>query len=353
MSSDSSSDSSFERRKQDHIRLALDPINQAAGGSGLDRIELRHEALPDLDFHDISIRTKVLGKDVPVPFFVSSMTAGHAQGEGLNLVLARACQARGWPMGVGSQRKQLTSTAAANEWKQIRKLAPDVLMMGNIGISQVITSDVAQVQKLADSVGAFAMIVHTNPLQEVLQPEGTPMFKGSLAALEKLAKALPIPVILKETGCGFSRETLKRLLATGIAAVDVSGYGGTHWGRLEGQRSSRTDMRYVTAQTFAQWGVSTAESLLNAVELKPRFEVWASGGVRSGLDAAKLLAMGATTVGFAKPVLEAALQGVQALEAEMQRLEFELKTALFCTGSQDLAALRSNSLWRIKDGPPA
>lgn len=352
-SSDSSPDSSFERRKQDHIRLALDPVVQAAGGSGLERIELRHEALPDLNFQDVSIQTRLLGRAVAVPFFVSSMTAGHAQGEGLNLVLARACQARRWPMGVGSQRKQLTSDVAAAEWKQIRKMAPDVPMMGNIGISQVITSDVARIQRLADSVEAFAMIVHTNPLQEVLQPEGTPQFKGSLQALEKLARALSIPVVLKETGCGFSRETLQRIASTGVRAVDVSGYGGTHWGRIEGQRSGRGDLRFQAAQTFREWGISTVDSLLNATRLDPPYEVWASGGVRSGLDAAKLLAMGAASVGFAKPVLEAALQGVQALETEMERLEFELKTALFCTGAADLVTFRAGSLWRFKDGSPA
>jgi isopentenyl-diphosphate delta-isomerase len=249
-------------------------------------------------------------------------------------------------MGVGSQRRELSDSSVSEEWSRIRKFAPNVLCMGNIGLSQAISTPVAAIQKLVDSLNAFAMIVHTNPLQEVLQPEGTPQFRGGLDALERLAKALSVPVVLKETGCGFSRKTLHRLKETGVAAVDVSGFGGTHWGRIEGQRSVKGAIRYQAASTFRNWGISTLESLQEAVQLAPPYEIWASGGVRSGLDGARLLALGARAVGLAKPILQAALD--ENLELAMEQIEFELKVALFCTGSRDIETLRESGAWRLK-----
>jgi isopentenyl-diphosphate Delta-isomerase len=345
------SDALFESRKQDHIRLALDPRLEALGGSLIDTIELTHEAIPEINFEDVSIEAQVLGQKVASPFFVSSMTAGTGQSETLNSVIARACEARGWLMGVGSQRRELTDSTINEEWVRVRKTAPSVMFMGNVGLTQVITTPVDQIRKLVDSVQAIAMIVHTNPLQESLQPEGTPQFKGGLKALEVLCKSLGVPVVLKETGCGISGETVSRLKNIGLSAVDVSGFGGTHWGRIEGQRSSPGALRFKASETFKNWGISTVDSLRDAVKLNPEFEVWASGGVRSGLDGAKLLAMGAHAIGFAKPILQAALNG--DLEQSMERFEFELKVALFCTGSLTIQSLRDRKVWRVKNEPPA
>jgi isopentenyl-diphosphate delta-isomerase len=215
-----------------------------------------------------------------------------------------------------------------------------------LGIAQLIQTKTDADEKLVDSLEADAMIIHLNALQEALQPEGTTNFKGGLKALEKLAKNLSVPVIVKETGCGFSRATLKRLKTTGVKAVDVSGLGGTHWGRIEGDRSLEGTVQAEAAKTLGSWGISTVDSVLEAVDLKPKFEIWASGGVRSGLDAAKLLAMGANTVGFAKPVLEAAMDGEEALIHKMSVFEYELKTVLFCTGSKSVADLGSKKVWK-------
>ncbi len=337
----------FEQRKRDHIRLSLDDKNEAIGESGLDRIDLVHEALPDLNFSEIEISHPILGKVRKTPFFVSSMTAGHADAVGLNLRLAKACEGRGWMMGVGSQRRELKDLASAAEWKAVRKEAPSVSLLGNLGLSQLIQSSLDDVRRLVDSLQAEAMFVHTNPLQEVLQSEGTPQFKGWRKSLEALCRNLEVPVILKETGCGFSKETLSSLNNLGLAAVDLSGYGGTHWGRIEGDRLNSLDPRKAAARTFSNWGISTLQSMLNALEVQPKYEIWASGGVRTGRESACLLAMGANNLGIAKPILVAALEGEDKLDQVMDRFEFELKVAMFCTGSAKIENLKTKAwVWR-------
>lgn len=340
------SNGQFEARKRDHIRLSLSEENQAVGESGLDRILLVHEALPDLNFSEINLQQVSLKKKYATPFLVSSMTGGHTQSADLNALLARACEARGWRMGVGSQRRELNDKSAAQEWKLLRKSSPRVSLLGNLGLAQLIHTKTDAVERLVDSLEADAMIIHLNALQECLQPEGTTDFKGGLKAIDRLSRALSVPVVVKETGCGFSRSTLKRLAKTGVRAVDVSGLGGTHWGRIEGGRADEGSVQFEAAKSLANWGISTVDSIREAIDLKPKYEVWASGGVRSGVDAGKLLAMGACTVGFAKPVLEAAMSGEESLLHKMSVFEYELKTVLFCTGSKSIADLNQKKVWK-------
>jgi isopentenyl-diphosphate delta-isomerase len=338
----------FETRKADHLRLALDPAMEALGQSGLERIHLIHEALPELDFSDISLADTFWDFHSASPCFVSSMTAGHHKGEALNLTLARVAAARKWPMGLGSQRRELTDPSAKEEWIRLRKAAPKAQLYSNLGLSQLIHTPAEKVLKLVDALEAGALIIHTNPMQEALQPEGTPQFKGGLKALEKICKSSPVPVILKETGCGFSAATVRRLLSVGLSALDVSGYGGTHWGRIEGGRAEPNSPQAQASRSFAGWGENTLESLENALSIrrKRKLEIWASGGIRSGLDAAKAIALGADKVGFAKPALEVALAGDESLDAWMTKVEFELKVALFCTGSAEVEELRKGNKWR-------
>lgn len=340
----------FESRKEDHIRLSLSPQHQATGESGFDQLHLHHEAFPELDFSDIDLGVSFFSHAAASPMFISSMTAGHKKGEGLNLTLARAASARRWPMGVGSQRRELSDTTASSEWKKIRKESPHAILFSNIGLSQLITSPVDDVLRLVENLAAVALIVHTNPLQEVIQPEGTPEFRGGYKALENLCKLSPVPVIVKETGCGFSPWTLEKLLRTGISALDVSGKGGTHWGRIEGSRAEAASLHHLAAQTFQNWGESTVETILSAGALRDSLgtslEIWGSGGVRSGLDAAKCIALGTDKVGFAHPALLAAQKGERSVLKWMEQMEFELKTALFCTGSASPEALRKAKKWR-------
>jgi isopentenyl-diphosphate delta-isomerase len=332
--------SQFEQRKRDHIELALMPANQSSELNVFDDYDLIHEAMPDLNFAEISIQSSRFKHRVEKPFIISSMTAGHAQAVNINHRLIEACSQSNWAMGVGSQRRELTDPGAASEWETLRAAFPGVTLFSNLGLAQIINTPISAIERLIDVLQAEALIIHCNPLQESIQPEGTPDFKGCWDALKQLTQTLSTPVIIKETGCGFSRATLYRLNDMGISAVDVSGTGGTHWGRIEGHRAAQGSLRQQTATTFRNWGIDTVESVQNAVAIKPDFEIWGSGGVRHGLDAAKLFALGATTVGFAKPMLEAALQSTEHVAQKMALIEYELKTAMFCTGSLVLSDLQ-------------
>lgn len=335
--------SQFEQRKREHIELALMPDNQSSELNPFDDFSLIHEALPDLNFNDICITSKRFNKPVSKPFLVSSMTAGHANAININQRLIEACSQSGWAMGVGSQRRELTDKKAAFEWSALRRNFPNVNLFSNIGIAQLINTSFADIQQLIDSLQAEALIIHCNPLQECIQPEGTTNFKGCWNALAQLVKSLPTPIIIKETGCGFSKNTLSRLNDIGVSAVDVSGLGGTHWGRIEGHRAAHDVQRYQASHTFRNWGINTLQSVKNATSINPKFEVWGSGGVRQGLDAAKLIALGVSTVGFAKPMLEAALESTEQVLDRMSTIEYELKTAMFCTGSLVLSDLKEKA----------
>jgi isopentenyl-diphosphate delta-isomerase len=299
----------FENRKQDHIRISLREESQSYASTDWERVVLQPEALPDLDLSEVSIGVQSLGRSWCSPFFVSSMTAGHAGSLNINSILAEACALRGWMLGVGSQRRELEDLNAAQEWRHLRQRHPSVLLASNIGISQLIHTPTDMIQRLVENTGAIALFVHTNPLQECLQPEGTPQFRGGLRALEKIVKVLSVPVIVKEVGSGMSIKTVARLSDTGVAAVDVSGRGGTHWGRVEGMRAEAKSPQALAAEVFQDWGLSTPRVLKNLAEAegsKNGIEIWASGGIRNGLQAAKCLAMGAKRVGLAKPFLEQA-----------------------------------------------
>lgn len=342
----------FESRKKSHLDLALDPRAQSELGTELDRVRLRHDALPELDWADVDLSTRFLSRELATPFVVTGMTAGHASARELNRRLARACAARGWILGLGSQRRELDgSLPAIDAWSELRTEFPGLAILGNLGLSQAIGTDVKTLKRLVSSAHADAFAIHLNALQEIIQPEGTPQFKGGLAAVRKFARqgALGVPVILKETGCGFSAKTLAKLKDLPLCAVDVSGRGGTHWGRIEGMRAKTQgqDLKASVAETFRSWGNSTVESVIAARKtLKPSVEIWASGGVRTGLDAAKLIALGAHRVGFAKPALEAAVLGEKELDQWMERIETELRTAMFCMGYASVKKLRVEAVKR-------
>jgi isopentenyl-diphosphate delta-isomerase len=346
----------FERRKQDHIQWSLSEQSQSPSHD-LDQYQFRHEALPEHNFNEVRIDKDFWGYRAQSPFFISSMTAGHFEGEALNLRLAQAASLCRWPMGVGSQRRELFDPqGAALEWKRLKKQAPETCFFGNIGITQVITHSTDVILKLVESLEAKALIVHLNPLQEVIQREGTPFFKGGLQALEKLCQASPVPIIAKEVGCGIDAHTARRLFAAGVTVVDVAGRGGTHWGLVEGLRAKESgdQLRYETSLVFGSWGLSTVSALRSVVNVEEAslapHEVWASGGVRHGLDAAKLLALGAKAVGLARPLLLAASQSLEALVDKMKQLENELKIATFCLGYEHCAELNTQDFYLM---PPS
>ena len=359
----------FESRKSDHIRASMDPSVQS-GGSGFDDYEFVHEALPDLNFDEVSIGSRIFHgtrfeTELKSPFFISSMTGGHKESVKLNEMLASAAAQKGWAMGVGSQRRELGDKAAQEEWRRVRKTAPGAVLFGNIGISQLIESGPSQVLTLIEALEAKAMIIHLNALQEALQPEGTPHFRGGLSAIAELVKMaeaeFAVPVIVKETGCGISALTASRLFKAGVRAVDVAGRGGTHWGRIEGLRAARKlEMAATVPETirlktlrhaskaFENWGLLTSESLIQVAKVcatgMDGHEVWASGGIRSGIDGAKALRLGAKAVGLAQPILAGALESETSLHQVMDHFDYELKTVLFCCGLKDLKAFEAQAI---------
>lgn len=336
--------SEFERRKKEQLQSSLKKDSQSQSPSGLENITLSHEAFPDLDFEEVNIETRLFSSFVSSPFFVSSMTAGHEKGESLNAVIAKLCEKRKWAMGLGSQKKQLFDPESAyQEWKKLREAAPSVLLMSNIGLTEVIRCPSSEILDLARAIGALALIVHTNPLQECFQDGSEARFKGGFKALERLVEASSFPIVIKETGCGFSLKTLKRLKDLKLGALDLAGLGGTHWGIVEGGRS-QDKKKQKASKSFASWGINTVDSLKWAMQVRPPYDIWASGGVRSGLDAAKLMALGADMVGIAQPLMKAAVEGESQLSFYMETLEFELKVALFCTGCKNLKELKTRKL---------
>lgn len=328
----------FSRRKKDHIEISLRQESQAYVDQ-FSALQFQHNPIPEIDFADVTLATEVFGFPVQSPLFVSSMTLGHEDSANLNETILRACAEKGWMMGVGSQRRQLFDPQAQEECFNLRLKFPSNVIFGNIGLSQIIGESVETIQTLVDSLQAQFLVVHCNPLQEAIQPEGTPQFRGGFEALKELVKYINVPVVLKETGCGFSEKAFKSLKKIKLAAVDVSGRGGTHWGRVEGLRSQPDQLSYQVAQTFADWGISTVDSLENGIKTDLPFSLWASGGVRDGLQAAKLLALGAEKVGFAQPILEAALKGEKKLIQKMDQLDQELKVAMFCLGIRNVDSL--------------
>lgn len=338
----------YENRKLEHIKWALDRRSQASLGTGFDRIHLSHDALTELDLAQITIPRGTL--------YVSGMTAGHEAAREINDRLARACVQNGWAMGVGSQRRDLVGDELGEiyeNWSRFRDQFPDLELFANIGISQLKNLKSERLEKLLFEMNAQALVIHTNPLQEAIQPEGTPNFTGILEQLKHWVQWSRIPVVLKETGSGFSDRSFQKLNAIGpkrLHAIDVSGRGGTHWGRVEGLRAGDGSQALTISETFSNWGESTLDSVLafRRWNQSQETKLWVSGGMRSGLDAAKAVALGAARVGYAKPAMDAALQGSDSLNGWMEQVIQELKIALFCTGCGSVNELQNREgLWKI------
>ncbi|MES2803358.1 MAG: type 2 isopentenyl-diphosphate Delta-isomerase [Bdellovibrionota bacterium] len=338
----------FEQRKKAHINLALDPRTQAQTSSHFEKIKLIHEALPEINLSDVSLATNLLGYQFSSPHFVSSMTAGHQNSKIINMRLAKAAAEKNWLMAVGSQRRELTDTKAAFEWKTIKSQSPNTKFVSNIGIEELIQQPVSEILKLTESVEALGIYVHLNPLQEAFQNLDQANFKNGLAAIKKLCKTSHVPVLVKEVGYGISKATAQKLILAGVEVIDVAGKGGTHWGLLEGLRDqSQAGLLAEASTAFKDWGFSAVESLIQCKTLTRKNSFWASGGIRSGVDSAKCLALGARAVGVAQPLMKAALDSDQDVLDVMTRFDYELKVALFGVGVADLKGLSKKKVYYV------
>ncbi len=335
----------FENRKKDHIRLANDPISQRLVNPGFDRIKLQHQALPEINFDEVHINTHILGHEFASPHFVSSMTAGHEQSLQINLNLATAAEKMNWMMAVGSQRRELTDINAIKEWDQIKKQVPKLKFISNIGLVELIQHPVEQILQVTKSLDAIALFVHLNPLQEVFQDETKAQFKGGLKAIEKLVRASEIPILVKEVGFGLNEEIVRKLFEVGVRAVDLSGHGGTHWALIEAARQKSKGLGLDEVEAFKDWGSSTVDLLLEMQASILFHPIWASGGVRSGVDSAKCLAMGARAVGLAQPLMKAAVSNQEEVLKVMKKFDDQLKVALFCTGMRKCDEFLIKKVW--------
>ncbi len=328
-------------RKADHLRICLDEdVQFHRTGNGLDRYRFVHCCLPELDYQDLVLNTTFLGKSLGAPLLISSMTGGTEQAKLINTRLAEVAQQYRLAMGVGSQRVAVENPELQSTFS-IRAIAPDALVFANLGAVQLNYSyGLEQCQQVVDWLGADALILHLNPLQECVQTRGDTNFKGLLAKIETLCQQLPVPVIAKEVGNGISAKMAKRLIDCGISAIDVAGAGGTSWARVESERAQDFKQRRL-GNTFADWGLPTADCITAIRAIAPEIPLIASGGLRTGLDVAKTIALGADLAGLAWPFLQAASDSEAAVYDLAELLVAEISTAMFCTGSATLADLRS------------
>lgn len=334
----------IERRKRDHIEIILSGRAKHTKGNGFDDIEFEHNALPDFDFNAIDLSCTFLGKKLRLPYLASSMTGGPEKGGLINRHIAEAAQDLGFAMGVGSQRIALGGGSGHGLDGSVRRIAPDIALFANLGAVQLVTGlGVDDARRAVDTIGADALIIHLNPLQEALQPEGDVNWTGVAKAIEKVCRHLGAPVIAKEVGAGISASLAVRLRDLGIAAIDIAGTGGSSWAAVEGLRH-RNPSDQSLGNIFRNWGICTAAALAEARNLVPDMPLIASGGIRHGLDGAKAIRLGADLVGQAGQLLRAATEGPQQVILHVREWEKALRIACFCTNAASLLALRGAAL---------
>lgn len=330
-------------RKSDHIRINLQEDVQSGLRTGLERLRFVHNALPELNFSDIDLGQTFLGKRLDAPILISGMTGGTKEALRINRTLAEAAQDKKVAMGLGSQRAAIEEPKFEATFR-VRDVAPDILLFGNLGAVQLnFGYGFEECQRAVDMIEADALVFHLNPLQEALQPKGDVQFSDLTRRIEAICNKLSVPVIVKEVGWGISAEVAGRLVDAGVSAIDVAGAGGTSWSQVEMHRT-QSEVQAKTASAFVSWGIPTVEAIRDIRETFPELPLIASGGLRTGIDMAKCLAIGADLGGMAGPFLKAATESIEAVEAIIGQVEREIQLCMFATGSKDLIALKKQIL---------
>lgn len=337
----------INKRKTEHIRLCLEENVEGKNMStGLEGISFMHNALPEIDFNDISTETSFLEKTLHAPFLVSSMTGGSALATEINRNLAIASEEKQWAFALGSTRALLESDAHRDSFV-VREYAPTVPMIANLGAVQLNYGyGVDHCRRIVEETGADSLVLHLNSLQEIIQDGGDLNFKNLLPKIEKICSELRVPVGVKEVGFGIDGVVAKKLHDVGISYIDVAGAGGTSWSQVEKLRTE-DPLREVAAEAFNDWGTPTKDCIVSVRERLPDVPLVASGGMKTGVDAAKAITLGADVIGYARQLLEAATTSVEDVLKEMERIEFELKMTMFGIGVQSLDELQATKRVKI------
>jgi len=333
----------IHQRKADHIKINLEKDVRSALTSGLEKYRFVHEALPELDLERIDLSLKLFDKLLAAPILISSMTGGTAEAETINLRLAEAAQEMNIAMGVGSQRAAIENPEQAKTF-QVRRVAPNILLFANLGAVQLNYGyNIDQCRRAVDMIQADALILHLNPLQEAVQDAGNTNFAGLAKKIEEVCKKIEVPVIAKEVGWGISERTARLLADCGVSAIDVAGAGGTSWSQVEMHRAPDEFTRELAA-TFVGWGIPTADSILNVKKAAPEMTVFASGGIKDGLDIAKCIALGATLGGMAGQFLKAAAVSTEQAVEMMKLTKRQIEVTIFAAGAGTLEGLKAEKL---------
>jgi isopentenyl-diphosphate delta-isomerase len=332
------------KRKEEGIEVVLSGKTGAREITTLlECVHLIHNALPEINMDEIDLSTSFLGHKLKAPIIVDSMTGGAPLAEKVNGILALMAEEMGFGMGVGSQRAGLLSEDMARTYSVARKNAPSIFLFANIGGAQLARGiSLDDAKKLIDMIKADALAIHLNPLQEVIQPEGEPTFKGVIAKIEEFSRNLGIPVIVKEVGAGISKEVAVKLELAGVKAINVSGAGGTSWAAVERHRAETRSMegKASLGELFWDWGIPTAAALISA-RRAVNLQLIASGGLRNGLEIAKCLALGADACGIASPMLRHATEGKESLAKFANKILYEIKTTMLVLGAKHISSLKS------------
>ncbi|GAB4503566.1 MAG: type 2 isopentenyl-diphosphate Delta-isomerase [Anaerolineales bacterium] len=335
------------QRKADHIQINLEQDVRSALTTGLEQYRFIHEALPELDLARIETNLNLFGHRLAAPILISSMTGGTPLAGEINQRLASAAQEVGVAMGVGSQRAALERSEVISTFSITRKVAPDILLFANLGAVQLNEGcGIEHCRRVVDMLSADALILHLNPLQEAVQDGGDTNFAGLARKIEAICQKLEVPVIIKEVGWGISERTARLLAGCGVSAIDVAGAGGTSWSQVEMHRAPNEFTRQLAA-TFVGWGIPTVESILNVRRAVPEMTIFASGGLKDGLDIAKCLALGATLGGMAGQFLKAAAISTEKAVEIVQLTKRQIEIAMFACGAGTLEALKQNKLVRV------
>ncbi len=338
-----------QERKLDHLRICLEEDVQPRNlTTGLEHYRFVHQALPEIDLAQVELTSKLLGKHLSAPLIISSMTGGTKEAERINMNLAQGAQEIGVAMGVGSLRAALEDPSLAYTY-QVRRVAPDILLLANLGAVQLNYGyGTEECREAVEMIEADALILHLNPLQECLQPGGNTDFSGLASRIEEICRHLAVPLVVKEVGWGISKRVAEMLAKAGVAAIDVAGRGGTSWSEVERHRA--LDERTINiAQSFVEWGISTSESIQAVRQGAPGTTIIASGGIRTGVDTAKAIALGAHAGAVATPFLEPAAIGTRPVVDKLEEIAEQLRIAMFCIGVTDLESLRDTPLLQKSD----